>query len=318
MTVNRKVYVCRIGENTHLDTKEKWIARFNNERFADNVVAYNTVTGEMRKVTDLQEELEHANTHTDYFFAVVDEVGTQHVADTDRPFVSGYFVRSNRHLSSLVNFDNGEVSDVNLSLRENASTVSRFLYFADDRTMYFEYNKNGASYFDGKFYRYLDALFGEDAVKIVPIMKPDTMEQVLRGSVTKKIDLKVASSNHRLVKKIIGLPVTQQFAASIGEENYNIEIIISSNRNSSISSTFAGAILDNFKLFRRKDEIKKLEFTPEDGEGLDLTSQLRYMLQRDFDTESARSKRITRDSFKTIVFSDYDTHRADIFEAIGT
>lgn len=309
MAIRRKVFICKFGRNSELDNKEKWQTKFSADNFRDNIVSHNLQTGEFAIVNDISQQLQQEQTtgtiQHEYFFLVVEQIGSINIRSTSQDFVSGYFAKSTRYLSSMVDFETGVVSDQNLRLKESGSTPSRFVYFLNDRHLYYEYNKNGVSFFDGRFYRYIDAIYGEDTIKIYPVMKNESMEQAIQRSHMKKLTLRVAATNVGFVNKLIGLPVSKQFAQSLGDENYQITVIVSSNRKSRLGENFVTGVWKAYNNFRRKEEIKKLEFLPEDDDPLILTKDLRYKFEKNFTTLSHRSKRIEEVDFRNKVISHY-------------
>lgn len=319
MAISKKVYLCSVGENDLLNTGVKWIERFKKENFQNNIVALNIESSEYSKVTNIQEELDRegqTGIQKEYLFLIVEKTGTCQISGEEKNYVSGYFAKSNRYLSSLVNMENGEISDQSLRLGESASTVSRFVFFIEENILYYEYNRNGVGYFDGRFYRYLDTLFGEDSIMMSPVMFPLAMGQAINANIMKKMELRVAASNVDFVDKLIGLTVSQRFKDSLGPESYNITVIVSSNRTSHLGERFVTGVLDKYSGFRRKEEVKKLVFKSDSDEPYELTKELRYKLEELFETVSPRSKRITEESFRGNIITHYNDKKDEIFGAI--
>lgn len=316
MPIRRKILVCKFGENTELNTKEKWLSKFSASNFKDNIVSYNLETSQFSIVNDitqqLQSEEQSGTIQHEYFFLIVEQIGTTDINGTNIDYVSGYFAKSTRYLSAMIDFESGQLTDQNLRLKESGSNPSRFIYYINDRILYYEYNKNGVSFFDGRFYRYLDSIFGEDTIKIYTVMKTEAMEQAIQRSHMKKLTLSVAASNVGFVNKLIGLPIPKRFAESLGDENYKITIIVSSNRKSRLGENFITGVWNAYNNFRRKDELKKLEFLPEDDDPLILTKDLRQKYEDSFQTVSHRSKRILEEDFRNKILNHYRQHRTEI------
>lgn len=320
MGIRRKAFLCKLGDNTELNTADKWLQKFSKTKFRDNLVSHHLTTGNYALVNNISEQLqteeESGEIQHEYFFLIVEKKGTIEIDDEESEFVSGYFAKSTRWLHTMVDFEDGNMQDQNLKLKQSGSTPSRFVYLIKSRILYYEYNKNGVSFFDGRFYRYLDTIFGEDTITLDPVMKIESMEQAIQRSHMKKVSLKVAASNVRFVNQLIGLPVPKRFAESLGDENYNITIIVSSNRNSRLGENFITGVWNSYNNFRRKDEIKKLELLSDDDDPLVLTKDLRYKIERTFKTVSIRSKRIDEDDFISKVKTHFKSNHQNILGAI--